>query len=142
MQLLCDAFLTISNAYLQCLYNPVMLQDENIHLLPGLHRFAWYVLREQKQLKRQQWSDCIQDLRLAVKSAPDMKGVVDYLLHQVDAQQARSCITPEMETLAAQIRGILSQYATDDPAVQAIKQSDAYKKVAYLIEDPDTMWVI
>lgn len=134
MQLLCDTFLTVSHAYLKCLYNPAMLQDENIHLLPGLHRFAWYVLREQKELKRQQWSNCIQDLRLAVKSAPDMKDVVDYLLHQVDEQQAHSCITPEMEELAAQIRGILAQYAPDDPAVQMLMASSAYQKVAPLLE--------
>lgn len=134
MRLLCDAFFALSDAYLKWLYNPAMLQDECIHLLPGLHRFTWYVLREQKRLERQQWSDCIQDLRQALKSAPDMKGVVDYLLHQVETQQTHSRITPEMETLAAQIRGILSQYAPDDPAVQMLMASPAYQKVAPLLD--------
>lgn len=50
--------------------------------------------------------------------------------------------SPELLELADKIRSILQQYPADDPVVQAIKQSDAYKKVAYLIEDPDTMWII
>lgn len=134
MQLLCDSFFTLSDAYLKWLYNSTMLQEENIHLLPGLHRFAWYVLREQKRLGCQEWSDCVHDLRQALKSAPDMKGVVDYLLHQLDAQQAYSRITPEMEMLAAQIRSILSQYDRDDPAVQMLMASPAYRKVAPLLD--------
>ncbi|MDR3767387.1 MAG: glycosyltransferase family 2 protein [Butyricicoccus sp.] len=134
MQLLCDFFFTVSEAYLKWVYNPVLLQEENVHLLPGLHRFAWYILREQKRLGQQAWSDCIQDLRQALQSAPAMKHVVDYLLHQVDTQQANSRITPEMETLAAQIRSILSQYAPDDPAVQMLMASPAYQKVAPLLE--------
>nr|WP_302665431.1 glycosyltransferase family 2 protein [uncultured Agathobaculum sp.] len=135
MQPLCDCFFKVSDAYLKWVYNPVMLQEENIHLLPGLYRFAWYVLQEQKGLEQQVWSDCIEYLRQALQSAPAMKHVVDYLLHQVDRRQENSRITPEMESLAAQIRSILSQYAPDDPAVEVIKQSEAYQKVAKIIEE-------
>ena len=60
---------------------------------------------------------------------------MDYLLHQVDRRQENSRITPEMESLAAQIRSILSQYAPDDPAVEVIKQSEAYQNVAKIIEE-------
>ena len=40
----------------------------------------------------------------------------------------------EMKALADQIRTILSAYAPDDPAVALLKQSEAYQRVAYLIE--------
>lgn len=134
MQLLYDCFLTQADAYLQWFYNPVVLQEENISLLPGLHRFAWYALHEQKQLAQQEWSACITDLRQALKSAPAMKHVVDYLLHQVESQQEQSRITPEMKALAIQIRNILSQYPPDDPAVQMLMASPAYQQVAPLLE--------
>lgn len=134
MQLLYDCFLTQADAYLQWFYNPVVLQEENISLLPGLHRFAWYALHEQKQLAQQEWSACITDLRQALKSAPAMKHVVDYLLHQVENRQEQSRITPEMKALAIQIRNILSQYPPDDPAVQMLMASPAYQQVAPLLE--------
>lgn len=133
MQLLYNCFLSQADAYLKWLYNPDILQEENVPLLPGLHRFAWYVLQEQKQLEQQEWSVCICALRQALKSVPAMKHVVDYLLHQVESRQEQSCITPEMKALATQIRNILSQYPSDDPAVQMLMASPAYQKVAPLL---------
>jgi len=40
----------------------------------------------------------------------------------------------ELRALADQIRAVLSRFAPDDPAVTALKQTEAYQKVAYLIE--------
>lgn len=43
--------------------------------------------------------------------------------------------------MADQIRKVLEQYPADHPAVAAIKQSEAYQKVAYLIEGTEsTTW--
>ena len=41
------------------------------------------------------------------------------------------------EVLAEQVRALLAQYPADDPAVEALKQSAAYQKVARLIEGPE-----
>ena len=35
------------------------------------------------------------------------------------------------------VRTLLAQYPADDPAVEALKQSAAYQKVAHLIEGPE-----
>ena len=40
----------------------------------------------------------------------------------------------ELLELAAKVRAILAQYPADDPAVMELKRSEAYQKVAYLIE--------
>ena len=41
---------------------------------------------------------------------------------------------PELNALADQVRVILARFTPNDPAVAALKQSEAYQKVAHLIE--------
>ena len=41
---------------------------------------------------------------------------------------------PELVELANQVRAIMARYDPNDPAVAALKQSEAYQKVAYLLE--------
>ena len=48
---------------------------------------------------------------------------------------ARNAASRELVELAVKVRAILEQYPPDDPAVVELKNSEAYKKVAYLIED-------
>ena len=69
-------------------------------------------------------------LRKALESAPVYNAAIDALLDYVSTLNS----SPELLALAEKIRGILSQYSPDDPAVQAIKESAAYQKVAYLID--------
>lgn len=50
-------------------------------------------------------------------------------------QEVQQLVTPpELKGLADQVRVILARFSPDDPAVAALKQSEAYQKVAYLIE--------
>ena len=65
-----------------------------------------------------------------------MKSMVEFLLTQLEESQ-RVQATPELLSLAEQVRTLLSMYPADDPAVEALKQSAAYQKVAHLIEGPD-----
>lgn len=136
----------IGETYLQNMYHPDRLQDEqSIRFLPSLHRFAWYFLRAKTFVTQGEASTCIRMLRQGLTQAPMMRDMVQTLLPMVENNSFPTdfaAAPPELLELADQIRAILQQYPADDPVVQAIKQSDAYKKVAYLIEDPDTMWVI
>ena len=59
------------------------------------------------------------------------KEMVEYLL---DSTQALKSPSEELSALADQIRAVLGRFSPDDPAVAALKQSEAYQKVAYLIE--------
>ena len=50
------------------------------------------------------------------------------------AEVQRLLTTPELRALAEQVRVILVRFSPNDPAVAALKQSEAYQKVAHLIE--------
>lgn len=143
---LCIWFGGIAEEYLQNMYHPDRLKDEqSIRFLPALHRFSWYYLRAKSTATQGDAIACIQALRQGLTQAPIMKEMIQTLLPMVESNSFPTdfaAASPELLELADQIRAILQQYPDDDPVVQAMKQSDAYKKVAYLIEDPDTMWVI
>ena len=49
-------------------------------------------------------------------------------------ERGRHTASPELLELAERVKGILSKYPPDDPAIVAFKQSEQYRKVAYLIE--------
>ena len=62
-----------------------------------------------------------------------MKNMVEFLVNHT--QEVQQLLTPpELKVLADQVRVILARFAPDDPAVAALKQSEAYQKVAHLIE--------
>ena len=62
-----------------------------------------------------------------------MKDLVGFLTEHTPELQAPPA-TPELLQLAEQVRILLAQYPADDPAVMALRQSEAYRKVASLIE--------
>ena len=62
--------------------------------------------------------------------------MAEFLLKQLEDSR-RVQATPELIVLAEQVRTLLAQYPADDPAVEALKQSAAYQKVAHLIEGPE-----
>ena len=137
-------FRQLADSYLHQWYHPDLLRDDSqLHLLPNLHRFAWYFLRSQEQLDKGNISDCVHDLRLALEQEPQMNKMVAFLLSCIEKGDYPAAIaeaSPELLELAEKIKSILSAYAPDDPMVQAIKESDAYHKVAYLIEDSGIQW--
>lgn len=139
-------FRQLSDSYLHQWYHPDLLRDEtHLHLLPNLHRFIWYFLRSQERLDQGNISGCVHDLRMGLEQAPKMKNMVAFLLDCVekgDYPAAIAVASPELLELAEKVKAILSAYAPDDPMVQAIKKSDAYRKVAYLIEDSGAQWLV
>lgn len=76
----------------------------------------------------------IRSLRSALRAAPQMKAFVTFLV-EYEKKEMQQQVSPELLALAKNVRAILAQYPSNDPAVAALKQSAAYQKVAYLIED-------
>ena len=140
------SFRQIADSFLQRWYHPDLLRDEtNLHLLPNLHRFSWYFLRSQKRLDKGDVAGCVFDLRMGLEHAPKMKNMIAFLLDCVekgDYPAAIAAASPELLELAEKVKAILSAYAPDDPMVQSIKESDAYHKVAFLIEDSGAQWLV
>ena len=59
-----------------------------------------------------------------------MKNLVEYLLNH----KPQPAVSQELLELAEKVRAILTQYPADHPAVKAIQSSEAYQKVAFLLE--------
>ena len=132
---LCDRFLDVAGDYLPSYYNQELLTDEvEWTTLPGLHRFALHLLKGREAQAAGDELGCVRSLRAALKAAPAMKKAVSFLMDQLSKPVLVAEPSAELLALAEQVRTILSRYSDDDPAVVALKQSDVYKKVAYLIE--------
>lgn len=127
---LCKCFAEIGHKLAETMYSPEMLTTENLHLLPSGYRFSWYLKQAMEAIQTNHLAECVPVLRAALKTAPVYNKVIHVLLDYVSSHNA----SPELLALAEKIRGILSQYSPDDPAVQAIKESTVYQKVAYLID--------
>lgn len=130
------AFAKIESAFLPKYYTADLLCDENIQLLPPMHRFGWYCGRAFWALDAGDSTTYVRLLRQGLETCPEMKGMVEFLLRQLE-ESRKVQATPELLALAEQVRIILAQYPADDPAVEALKQSAAYQKVKHLIEGPD-----
>ena len=130
---LLDRFLDVAADYLPNYYNPELLSDEaEWAALPGLHRFALHMLQGREARAAGDELGYVRALRAALKAAPAMKKAVAHLMGGMSAAPES-----ELATLAEQVSAILAQYPADDPAMEALKTSPAYQKVARLIEGPE-----
>lgn len=138
---LARAFAAVERRFISRCYTPETLREEAIFALPSMHRFGWYCARAFEQLDCGSAADYVSLLRSGLESCRDMKPMVEFLLEHTPELQARLKPSAELLALAEQIRGVLSNFAPDDPAVKALKQSQVYQKVAPLIEGtPAAAW--
>lgn len=133
---LCRAFAKIENTFLTKYYAAELFSDENIQLLPPMHRFGWYCGKAFWALDAGDSAEYVRLLRKGLETCQEAKPMVEFLLGQLEESQKVQA-TPELLVLAEQVRTLLAQYPADDPAVEALKQSAAYQKVAHLIEGPE-----
>lgn len=133
---LARGFAVTEDKYLSAHYTPEALRDENICLLPAMHRFGWYCVQAFHALDSGDAHGYVRALRQGLENCPDMKAMVEFLMEHTPELQVPPA-APELLQLAEQVRALLAQYPADDPAVEALKQSAAYQKVAHLIEAPE-----
>ena len=128
---LCGRFLSMAMDYMPNYYSSALLEsEEDWNALPGMHQFALLLLKGQNAWESGDELGWVRALRQALKVAPAMKNMVEFMQRHRPARPANS----KMQELADKIQAVLDQYAPDDPAVVALKQSEAYRKVAYLLE--------
>ena len=63
-----------------------------------------------------------------------MKPLAEYLCGQ--AKSWREAPSPELLALAGQVKALLAAYPEGHPAAGAVRQSEAYQQVAWLLETP------
>lgn len=134
---LCRAFVKIEGETLPRYYAAEALREENIPALPPMHRFGWYCVRAFGALDSGGYQDYLRLLRAGLAACPSMKGIVEFLASNTPELQEKMDPSPELRALADQVRTLLASFAPGDPSLDAIRSSEAYQKVAYLIEGVD-----
>lgn len=127
-------FAQLESALLPLLYAPALLAEENAALLPPMHRWGLYCARAFAALDAGNPQEYLATLRKGLAACPGEKEMVQFLLDRF-LEDARPKTNPELLALAEKIRAILAAYDPDSPAVKAIRESDAYKQVAWIIEE-------
>lgn len=127
-------FAQLESALLPLLYTPALLAEENAALLPPMHRWGLYCARAFAALDAGNPQEYLATLRKGLAACPGEKEMVQFLLDRF-LEDARPKTNPELLALAEKIRAILAAYDPDSPAVKAIRESDAYKQVAWIIEE-------
>lgn len=141
---LLDFYLTSTSEFISWYYNPEILCEQTIDVIPSMHAFAWFIFKYSEEKKNNNLKECIYWLKKSIKIAPVMKSMVKYLLKNVEEEmnnienQIPQECNQELLNLAKKVKNILSSYPENDPAVLAIKQSEVYKQVAHLIEEPES----
>ena len=131
-QTLCNKLSDLAEGLFSQLYSPQLLASpEDWGVLPGLHQFGLWLWTAEQAQKRGDIAGYVHALRCGLERMPQMKDMVEFLLNRAEAEEKD---VPELRKLADQVRDILSKFPPDDPAVAALKQSDIYRKVSYLIE--------
>lgn len=130
---LARAFAKLEEAFLPMCYSAGVLVEERLFVLPPMHRFGWYCAQAFGALERGGAAEYVRLLRAGLDTCKDMKPMVEFLADHT-AEVQRLLTPPELKALADQVRVILARFSPDDPAVAALKQSEAYQKVAHLIE--------
>lgn len=128
-----QAFAKQEGAFLPACYSADVLREDRLFVLPPLHRFGWYCAQAFQALEHGSVVEYVRLLRSGLDACEGMKDMVEFLVNHTQEVQM-SLTTPELRALADQVRVILARFDPNDPAVAALKQSEAYQKVAHLIE--------
>lgn len=132
-------FAEIERRFLPLCYAPESLREENLFMLPPIHRFGWYCVQAFDALDAGDKAEYVRLLRLGLTEDESAKNMVEFLLEntpQVDVPP-----NGELLTLAEKVRDMLFALDPSDPAVEALKQSEVYRRVARLIEGTDTRMI-
>ncbi len=127
-------FAALEAAALPLLYTPQALAEENTALLPPMHRWGLFCAQTFAALDAGKPQEYLALLRRGLAACPGQKVIVQFLLDRF-REDARPKASPELLSLAERVRTILAAYGPNDPAVAALRESEAYKQVAWLIEE-------
>lgn len=126
-------FAALETVLLQRIYTPDMLNEENALLLPPMHRWGLYCALAFEALDEGNPNTYLSLLRKGLNVCTDESEMVQFLISRL-LEGKKPIASPELLALARKVRAALAACDPDDPAVQRIKESEAYKKTAWLIE--------
>lgn len=75
-----STFISLLGDYVSNIYNPELLNDNDIEVLPELHRFGYYMIKANKSLEDGDKVGYIRGLKNALINCESMKDVIKFLL--------------------------------------------------------------
>lgn len=126
-------FAEVERAFQAAYYTPEMRTEENLPMLPPMHRFGWHCARAFDALDAGDALGCVSALKAGLSTCESMQPVVEFLLEHIPALKIGEP-PKELLELAEKVRAMLEAYTPDDPAVAELKASPVYQRVAPLIE--------
>ncbi len=135
---LCRLFVRMADLLSTRMYHPDFLQTKSEWgVLPSVQQFALLLLSGKKALEENEELTFVKLLQEGVRAVPQMK---HFIMHLSDKKNRLAAFpAAEMVELAAQVKVLLAQFAPQDPSVRQLKEGEAYKKVAPLVESKYTV---
>lgn len=129
------AFAEIVERFARRYYAGEALREENLCMLPGMYRAGCCCRRAFEALDGGDCGAYVRLLREGITAYPGTKKMAAFLLDNTPEVQKLLAPPPEIQALVDQVRAVMARYEPNDPAVIALKQSEAYQKAAHWIED-------
>ncbi len=131
-----EVFVSAARAFLPSYYAQSLIESpEDWSALPAIHNAALVLLDAQNMKEQGDLVGYARTLRQALKLDGTLKEIVRLLQEELKQKAETPPPSAELVALAEKVRAILSQFPADHPAVMTLRQSDAYKQVAHIIED-------
>ena len=140
----------IMKQFLETYYCPQMLENADYaRVLPEPQMAGWYLVQAEQARGNDDLRSFARILKEMVHKLPAWKKMIGFLgeyyapasepleLDKDALQEKDDAVSKELLALAQQIKTILAQFPANHPSVKALKMSDAYQKVAKLIEEMD-----
>lgn len=133
---LARGFADVERNFLPFFYSGQVLEESKLSLLPDIHRFGFYCAQAFEKLDAGDFLGYVHLLRDGLTACERMGPLVQFLtehLGNVSSVQTMS----ELHELAEKIQSLIASYLPDDPALVKLKSSPEYRRVAYLLENPE-----
>lgn len=127
-------FVQVEAVFLPFYYVPEVLTEENLFLVPPVHRFGWHCVQAFDALAAGDAIGYVRCLKEGLISCEGMKDMAEFLLEHTPELKSRK-LNPELLALAEKVKTMLAAYPADNPAVEKLKASPAYQAVAFLLEE-------
>lgn len=129
---LCRLFAAVEQRFVALCYNQKVLCEESIRILPSMHRLGWYCGQAFQAFDKGELGQYVKLLREGLSACKEAKRMVEFLLKDMQERQ-RAEASPELLSLAEQVRAVLSRYQPDDPVVQQLLAQPQYQVLLPLL---------
>ncbi len=133
--IICRMFLMFSDHIMNNIYSEELLNNSDLwNFCITNHHLSLIIMKVRDLVLEGDEIGIITTLKTALDVTPTAKHIASYLIDNATRLFAKPPL--ELMGLADKLKTMLAIYKNDDPFAVEIKNSDAYKQIAYLVEIP------